>query len=74
METVSAFCYSGSTITTIYKSLVTLLPLLPWTKSQLLVIGGRAVYRGGSVLLKISIGAVSAVVEAKTDFALPMQC
>lgn len=61
---ISAFPDSGSNVTILAASLASNLKLEPWTKPPLLVVGGSSVMPEGSVFLRITIGPLSAVVEA----------
>nr|XP_050030108.1 uncharacterized protein LOC126526235 [Dermacentor andersoni] len=61
---ISAFPDSGSNVTILAARLASNLNIEPWTKPPLLVVGGSSVMPEGSVFLRITIGPLSAVVEA----------
>ncbi|KAH9361781.1 hypothetical protein HPB48_005066 [Haemaphysalis longicornis] len=61
---VDAFPDSGSKVTLVSRCLVSSLPLLPWTRPPLVVVGGKTVAPAGAVCLKVSVGPITALVEA----------
>ncbi|XP_077549364.1 uncharacterized protein LOC144162624 [Haemaphysalis longicornis] len=61
---VDAFPDSGSKVTLVSRCLVSSLPLLPWTRPPLVVVGGETVAPAGAVCLKVSVGPITALVEA----------
>ncbi|KAG0421792.1 hypothetical protein HPB47_002343 [Ixodes persulcatus] len=61
---VDAFPDSGSKMSIIYLRLVSRLNLLPWNKPPLVVVGGSSVTHIGFVCIRISVGAISGLVEA----------
>ncbi|KAH6945480.1 hypothetical protein HPB50_008719 [Hyalomma asiaticum] len=61
---VDAFPDSGSKVTLVSRHLVSSLPLLPWTRPPLVVVGGTTVAPAGAICLKISVGPITGLVEA----------
>lgn len=61
---VDAFPDSGSKVTLVSRHLVRSLPLLPWTRPPLVVVGGTTVAPAGAICLKISVGPITGLVEA----------
>ncbi|KAH6936807.1 hypothetical protein HPB50_023193 [Hyalomma asiaticum] len=61
---VDAFPDSGSKVTLVSRHLVGSLPLLPWTRPPLVVVGGTTVAPAGAICLKISVGPITGLVEA----------
>ncbi|KAH7966472.1 hypothetical protein HPB49_016690 [Dermacentor silvarum] len=59
-----AFPDTGSKITIVTKSAIKNLPLMPWTREPLTVVGGSSVHPEGTVCLKITVGPITALVEA----------
>ncbi|KAH7941965.1 hypothetical protein HPB49_019025 [Dermacentor silvarum] len=59
-----AFPDTGSKITIVTKSAIKNLPLMPWTREPLEVVGGSSVHPEGTVCLKIAVGPITALVEA----------
>ncbi|KAH7962897.1 hypothetical protein HPB52_018557 [Rhipicephalus sanguineus] len=61
---VDAFPDSGSKVTLVSRHLVGSLPLLPWTRPPLAVVGGTTVAPADAICLKISVGPSTGLVEA----------
>ncbi|KAH6921163.1 hypothetical protein HPB50_027847 [Hyalomma asiaticum] len=61
---VDAFPDSGSKVTLVSRHLVSSLPLLPWIRPPLVVVGGTTVAPAGAICLKISVGPITGLVEA----------
>ncbi|KAH7941601.1 hypothetical protein HPB49_015190 [Dermacentor silvarum] len=59
-----AFADTGSSITIVTKSAIKNLPLMPWTREPLTAVGGSSVHPEGTVCLKITVGPITALVEA----------
>ncbi|KAH7942349.1 hypothetical protein HPB49_023223 [Dermacentor silvarum] len=59
-----AFPDTGTKITIVTKSAIKNLPLMPWTREPLAVVGGSSVHPEGTVCLKITVGPITALVEA----------
>ncbi|KAH7970693.1 hypothetical protein HPB49_014390 [Dermacentor silvarum] len=59
-----AFPDTGSKITILTKSAINNLPLMPWAREPLAIVGGSSVHPEGTACLKITVDPITALVEA----------